>query len=182
MHLCGEWSKTRSNGARLGLAFVTAVTRAGHPRCVLNVSSRRVWQYVPNALDDSPGREEQEAGNVQAFVRVLHWASRAAWGARRACAGARGRRSDPSDGPGALAAQPPRADRRLSHLLRICSCRGLAQHGEHGRVAAASTKSSTSTSSGAGACTRSAGGSRWRPHATRRPPHSTLTGFHRARR
>ena len=29
---------------------------------------------VPNTPDESPGREEQVTGNVQGYVRVLHWA------------------------------------------------------------------------------------------------------------
>ena len=71
----------------------------------------------------------------------------------------------------------PRADRRLSDSLRISWCRGFAQHGEHGRGAAASTRSSTSTSSDAGASMRSASRSQWRPRARRRPQHSPRTGF-----
>ena len=29
---------------------------------------------MPDTPDESPGREEQVSGNVQGYVRVLHWA------------------------------------------------------------------------------------------------------------
>ena len=165
-----QMEQTVSNGTRLGLAFATAVTRGNASRWDLNVSPRRVCRCQTRPTS-RPGARSR----CRAMCKHLCGS----------CIGHRGRLGRRGGRALALGAvgrthlmvlehwQPkPRADRRLSHLLRICSCRGLAQHGEHGRVAAASTRSSTSTSSGAGASMRSADRSRWRPRARRRPQHS----------
>ena len=164
-----------SNGTRSGLAFATAVTGANASRWDLFVSSRRVCRCQTRPTSRPGARSRCRAMCKDMCGSALGSRGRVG-GSRRACAGlgAVGRTH--------LTAlehrQPkPRADRRLSDSLRISWCRGLAQHGEHGRVAAASTRSSTSTSSGAGASMRSVGRVRWRPRARRRPQHSTRTGF-----
>jgi len=62
--------------------------------------------------------------------------SRATRGPLRACAGARGRRSDPSDGPGALAAQAAGRPTTISlavHLLVSRACAAWRARTRHGR-------------------------------------------------
>ena len=159
-----------SDGTHSGLVFATAVTRGDPSRQVLNVSSRRVCRCRTRSMSRPGARSRCWAMCKDMCGSCIVQSRRVGGrGARALGLGAVGRTH-------LMALEPwqpkPRADRRLSHWLRIWSWRGLAQHEEHRRDAAASTRSRTSTSSGAGASVRSAGRSRRRPRARRRPQHS----------
>ena len=101
-----QWEQTMSSGTRSGLAFATAVTGANASRRVLNVSSRRVCRCQTRPTS-RPGARSRCRALCKDMCGPCTGQSRASWGSRRACAGARGRQSGTSDGPGSSAAQAP---------------------------------------------------------------------------